>query len=174
VVDDAIVVGENIYEYRQKGYHFMDAAVFGARDVSKPVIFSVLTTIIAFVPLLFIPGETGKYWWPLPVVVIVMLAISLFEALLILPSHVAKMPRKKSVGAVKKIEGWQKTIADGFNFVVNRYYDPFLDFCLRNRYITLSTSLALLLLVGGYGYSDHMGMIMMPEVAADEIEAGVR
>src|SRR5690606_5230219 len=81
VVDDAIVVGENIYEYRQKGYNYLDAAIFGARNVSKPVIFSVLTTIIAFVPLLFIPGETGKYWWPLPVVVIVMLAISLFEAL---------------------------------------------------------------------------------------------
>src|SRR5690606_29620824 len=83
------------------------------------------------------------------------------------------IPKKKSVGVVKKFESWQRSIADGFTFVVNRYYEPFLDLCLRNRYITLSTSLALLLLVGGYGYSDHMGMIMMPEVAADEIEAGV-
>ena len=53
-------------------------------------------------------------------------------------------------------------------------YRPFLDLCLKYRYITLSAAVTLLLIVGGYGYSGHMGMIMMPEVAADEIEAGVR
>jgi multidrug efflux pump subunit AcrB len=174
VVDDAIVVGENIYEYRQKGYNFMDAAILGAKDVSRPVIFSILTTIIAFFPLLFIPGETGKYWWPLPVVVIVVLAVSLFEALYILPSHVAKKPKDNNFKPVRKLEKWQKSIAEAFNRLIKRYYEPFLDLCLRNRYITLSTALGLLLLVGGYGYSDHMGMILMPEVAADEIEAGVR
>ncbi|MEP2772052.1 MAG: efflux RND transporter permease subunit [Fulvivirga sp.] len=173
VVDDAIVVGENIYEYRQQGYNFMDAAILGAKDVSKPVIFSILTTIIAFVPLLFIPGETGKYWWPLPVVVIVVLLVSLFEALFILPSHVAHKPKKKRNRLVRKLEVGQQMIARGFNNLVNTYYRPFLDFCLKYRYITLSSALALLLMVGGYGYSDHMGMIMMPEDAADEIESGV-
>lgn len=174
VVDDAIVVGENVYEYRQKGYSFMDAAILGAKDVSKPVIFSILTTIMAFVPLLFIPGETGKYWWPLPVVVIVVLAVSLFEALYILPSHVAHKPRKKSNKVLRKLEGWQRSIAEAFNRFVQRFYQPFLDLCLANRYITLSSALTLLLLVGGFGYSDHMGMVLMPEVAADEIEAAVR
>lgn len=174
VVDDAIVVGENIYEYRQKGYGYMDAAILGAKDVSKPVIFSILTTIMAFMPLLFIPGETGKYWWPLPVVVIVMLIVSLFEALFILPSHVAHKPKKNSSRVVRKLESWQKAIADAFDRFIQHSYRPFLDLCLRNRYITLSGALALLLLVGGFGYSDHMGMIMMPEVAADEIEAAVR
>jgi multidrug efflux pump subunit AcrB len=174
VVDDAIVVGENIYEYRQKGYSFMDAAILGAKDVSKPVVFSILTTIIAFVPLLFIPGETGKYWWPLPVVVIVVLSVSLFEALYILPSHVAHKPKKKSSKALRKLESWQSSIAEAFNRFVDRRYKPFLDLSLQNRYITLTSALALLLLVGGYGYSDHMGMVLMPEVAADEIEAAVR
>ncbi|GAA4430638.1 efflux RND transporter permease subunit [Pontibacter saemangeumensis] len=174
VVDDAIVVGENIYEYRQKGYSYMDAAILGAKDVSKPVVFSILTTIIAFVPLLFIPGETGKYWWPLPVVVIVVLSVSLFEALYILPSHVAHKPKKNASKALQKLEGWQNSIAGAFSRFVERRYKPFLDLCLRNRYITLTSALALLLLVGGYGYSDHMGMVLMPEVAADEIEAAVR
>jgi len=173
VVDDAIVVGENIYEYRQKGHSFMDAAILGAKDVSKPVVFSIITTIVAFVPLLFIPGATGKYWWPLPVVVIVVLAVSLFEALFILPSHVAHKPKKNKYNIVKKLEGWQQAIADAFNRFVEKRYRPFLDLCLEHRYITLSAALALLLVVGGYGYSDHMGMIMMPEVSADEIEAGV-
>lgn len=174
VVDDAIVVGENIYEYRQRGYSFMDAAILGTKDVSRPVIFSILTTIIAFVPLLFIPGETGKYWWPLPVVVIVVLLVSLLEALYILPSHVAHKPKENNFTATRKLKGWQASIAQAFNRFVDRFYKPFLDLCLRNRYITLSSALALLLLVGGYGYSDHMGMVLMPQLAADEIEAAVR
>ena len=174
VVDDAVVVGENVYEYRQKGYSAMDAAIAGTRDVSKPVIFSIITTIIAFVPLLFMPGETGKFWWPLPAVVIVILAVSLLEALFILPSHLGHLSEKKSKGWVKRVEGWQESFAKGFNRIIDKYYRPLLDLCLKYRYITLSAALALLLMVGAYGYSDHMGMIMMPEVAADEIEAGVR
>ena len=173
VVDDAIVVGENIYEYRQKGFNFMDAAILGAKDVAKPVIFSIITTIVAFIPLLFIPGSTGKYWWPLPVVVIVVLAVSLLEALYILPSHVAHKPKKNKLNIVKKLESGQRSIANSFNHFIDHYYRPFLDVCLKYRYITFSTAIALLVIVGGYGYSDHMGMVMMPEVSADEIEAGV-
>jgi len=174
VVDDAIVVGENIYEYRQRGMGYLEAAIAGARDISKPVIFSILTTVIAFVPLLFMPGETGKFWWPLPAVVIVVLVVSLLEALFILPAHLGHTSKKSIVKLGDRIEGWQQTFANKFNAAINQYYRPFLELCLKYRYITLSSALALLLLVGGYGYSDHMGMIMMPEVAADEIEAGVR
>ncbi len=173
VVDDAIVVGENIYEYRQKGVGFMDAAIAGTKDVSKPVIFSILTTIIAFIPLLFMPGETGKFWWPLPTVVIVILGVSLLEALFILPSHLGHISKKKGLAIVNHLERWQKSFAQGFNRIIDKYYRPFLDRCLKYRYITLCAALALLIMVGGYGLSDHMGMIMMPEVAADEIEAGV-
>ncbi|MDT0688814.1 efflux RND transporter permease subunit [Salegentibacter sp. F188] len=174
VVDDAIVVGENIHEYRQKGMNPIDAAIAGTKDVSKPVIFSILTTIIAFVPLLFMPGETGKFWWPLPAVVIVILAVSLLEALFILPSHLGHLKDKKTKGWAAKLEKMQESFAEGYNRVIDKYYRPLLDLCLKYRYITLSAAVALLLIVGGYGYSDHMGMIMMPEVAADEIEAGVR
>lgn len=174
VVDDAIVVGENIHEYRQKGFSTVEAAIKGTKDVSKPVIFSILTTIIAFVPLLFMPGENGKFWWPLPVVVILILSVSLLEALFILPSHLANISEKKNNGWFKKLEHWQEAFAEKFNRVIEKYYRPFLDLCLKFRYITLSAAIAVLLIVGGYGYSDHMGMILMPEVAADEIEAGVR
>ncbi|SDR66486.1 efflux RND transporter permease subunit [Christiangramia echinicola] len=173
VVDDAIVVGENVYEYRQQGYSPVDAAIKGTKDVSKPVIYSIITTILAFIPLLFMPGETGKFWWPLPVVVIVILAISLLEALFILPSHLAHLAKKKKKGYIRKFEDWQESFAKGFDRIVDKYYRPLLDKCLEYRYITLSAAVALLLVVGGFGYSDHMGMIMMPEVAADEIETGV-
>ena len=104
-------------------------------------------------------------------VVIVVLAVSLFEALYILPSHVTDKPKRKPGRVVQKLEDYQRKIADGFNGFVKRTYEPFLDKCLRHRYITLSAALAILLLIGGYGWSDHMGMVLMPEVAADEIEA---
>ena len=175
VVDDAIVVGENVYEYRQKGLSPIQAAIAGTKDVSLPVIFSIVTTIIAFVPLLFMPGETGKFWQPLPAVVIVILAVSLLEALFILPSHLGHLKKEKNKNKwVVKLEGWQRAFANTFDRFVENRYRPFLDLCLRYRYITLSAAVALLLVVGGFGYSGHMGMIMMPEVAADEIEAGVR
>ena len=172
VVDDAIVVGENVYEYRQQGMHFIDAAIQGTRDIARPVTFSILTNIIAFVPLLFIPGTTGKYWWPLPAVVIVVLAVSLFEALFILPAHLGHSSKKSYFKIGGHLERWQQSFARRFNRFVDRYYRGFLETCLRHRYITLSTAIALLVVVGGYGYSDHMGMVMMPEVSADEIEAG--
>ncbi|WP_238718870.1 efflux RND transporter permease subunit [Pelagihabitans pacificus] len=175
VVDDAIVVGENVYEYRQKGMSPMQAAIAGTKDVSLPVIFSIVTTIIAFVPLLFMPGETGKFWQPLPAVVIVILAVSLLEALFILPSHLAHLKEeKKKRKWLVLLERWQRSFAQGFNNFVEQRYRPVLDKCLQYRYITLSAAVALLLIVGGYGYSGHMGMIVMPEVAADEIECGVR
>lgn len=177
VVDDAIVVGENVYEYRQKGLSPMQAAIAGTKDVSLPVTFSIVTTIIAFVPLLFMPGETGKFWQPLPAVVIVILSVSLVEALFILPSHLAHLKKeenKKKNKWVRKLEGWQGSFAKSFDGFIENRYRPILDKCLQYRYITLSAAVTLLLIVGGYGYSGHMGMIMMPEVAADEIECGVR
>ncbi len=173
VVDDAIVVGENIFEYRQQGMNFLEAAIKGARDIARPVIFSIITNIIAFIPLLFIPGTTGKFWWPLPAVVITVLAISLLEALFILPAHLSHKPAKRQFRLGVWIAKYQQKFAKRFDAFVKHQYTPFLDFTLRHRYITLSTAIALFVVVGGYGLSDHMGMIMMPEVSADEIEAGV-
>jgi len=174
VVDDAIVVGENVYEYRQQGMNFIEAAIAGAKDMSKPVTFAIITNIIAFIPLLFIPGTTGKYWWPLPAVVIIVLAVSLLEALFILPAHLAHSSKKESRFKIgKNLHRWQQAFAKRVSHFINTYYRAFLDLCLQNRYITLSIAIAVLLVVGGYGYSDHMGVVMMPESSADEIESGV-
>jgi multidrug efflux pump subunit AcrB len=174
VVDDAVVVGENIYERRQQGMDYMSAAIMGAREIAKPVVISIITNIIAFIPLLFIPGTTGKFWWPLPAVVIVVLAVSLLEALFILPAHLAHKGKDVKLKPVQLLEKWQKKFAVGFARFMDVIYRPFLELTLKFRYITLSVAITTLVIVGGYGLSDHMGIIMMPEVAADEIEAGVR
>jgi len=173
VVDDAIVVGENIYEYRERGMDFMSAAIKGARDIAGPVTFSILTTIVAFTPLLFVPGTMGQFWWPLGAVVITVLAISLLEALFILPAHLGHSGRGSVTIFGHWLHGLQRIVSRWFQAVIDQGYRPLLDTCLRYRYITLTTSVTLLLVVGAYASSAHMGMIMMPEVEADEIEAGV-
>lgn len=173
VVDDAIVVGENVYEYRQRGYDYMTAAIKGTQDIAAPVTFTILTTIVAFIPVMFMPGTTGKFWWPFPVVVIVVLVLSLIEALFILPAHLAHSSKKPSRMGNALHQRQQKVAKKFDNFIQTRYR-PLVDYCLKARYITISAALSCLLVAGAYGVSDHMGMIMMPRVAADEIEAGVR
>lgn len=173
VVDDAIVVGENIHEYRLRGQDHLSAAINGTRDVATPVVFTILTTIVAFIPIMFIPGTTGKFWWPFPVVVIIVLLLSLFEALFILPAHLAHKA-KSSSRLGHAVHKRQQIVANGFNRWVSERYRPFIERSLRHRYITISLAVSFLIVAGAYGVSGHMGVITMPRVAADEIEAGVR
>ncbi len=175
VVDDAVVVGENVYEKRQSTKNLGQAAIEGTREVAAPVVFSILTNIVAFVPLMFIPGETGKFWGPLPVVVIIVLALSLVESLFILPAHLAHTRERPSKAGILSLpHRAQQAFSRLFNRLVELLYKPVLLLSLRFRYITAALALGMFLLVGGYATSAHMGMILMPEVSADEIEAGVR
>ncbi|WDQ17202.1 efflux RND transporter permease subunit [Rhodopirellula sp. P2] len=176
VVDDAVVVGENVYEKRQTLQDHEAAAVQGTQEVSGPVTFSILTNIVAFVPLLFIPGETGKFWGPLPIVVIIVLSLSLVESLFILPAHLAhaRDAGRKRNGIGGRLHHAQQRFSQAFNRLVEFFYRPILTISLRHRYVTASLALALFVVIGGYATSAHMGLILMPEVSADEIEAGVR
>ncbi len=182
VVDDAVVVGENIHEKRLTASDDQTAAIEGTREVASPVTFSILTNIVAFVPLIFIPGETGKFWQPLPIVVIIVLTLSLVESLFILPAHLSHVPKPKPsdrrIGLLRRFGRWigsgQKAFNRGFNRVVESLFGPVLRLCLSYRYVTAAAALGLFVIVTGYATSAHMGMILMPEVSADEIEAGVR
>ena len=87
VVDDAIIVGENAYTEQQRTKKPLHGAILGAQGISTPVIFGVLTTIVAFSPMLFVPGPMGRVARVIPLVVCLCLAFSLFESLFILPSH---------------------------------------------------------------------------------------
>ncbi|MFB6264340.1 MAG: efflux RND transporter permease subunit [Bradymonadaceae bacterium] len=175
VVDDAIVVGENIHEYRESGEsNRLAAAIEATRQIARPVTFTILTTVVAFVPLLYLPGRTGKYWAPLPAVVITVLVVSLVEALFILPAHLGH----RSSWEGSRLEEWlnarQQRFADWFNRAVDDYFSPLLRLALRFRYVTVAAAVGLFVVVGSYAYSGHMGIIMMPQVAAGEIEAGAR
>ncbi|HAI10880.1 MAG TPA: AcrB/AcrD/AcrF family protein [Phycisphaerales bacterium] len=167
VVDDAIVAGENIYEYRQRGLSNFDAAIRGAHDVSVPIAFSILTNIIAFFPLMFVPGFLGKIWGVIPVVVGLVFAISWVEALFILPSHLAHTSSKSTNAVSKKLHQLQQKFSSGFVHAVEVVYGPFVRFMVAQRYITAAIALAGFIIVIGYAASGRMGFILMPKVESD-------
>ncbi|MBW2605132.1 MAG: efflux RND transporter permease subunit [Deltaproteobacteria bacterium] len=167
VVDDAIVAGENIYEYQQQGMGFARAAVLGARDVAVPIVFSILTNVVAFLPLSFIPGTMGKIWKVIPLVVITVFLISLVESLLILPAHLAHLNRRKATGPTTRLHRWQQGFTRQVARFIHRVYGPFLDLCLRWRALTVALGLAILVVVISYALSGRIGMIMMPRVESD-------
>ncbi|MFH2001113.1 MAG: efflux RND transporter permease subunit, partial [Planctomycetota bacterium] len=168
VVDDAIVAGENIYEYRSSGKGLIKSAVLGARDVSMPITFSILTNIVAFLPLYFVPGYLGKIWKVIPLVVITVFVISWVESLLILPAHLGYSRQKYRFTFVRFLHDRQQAFSRLFMSLVQRVYSPFLRFCIRGRGITVSLGLALLMVIIGYVVSGRMGLILMPRVESDQ------
>ena len=167
VVDDAIVAGENIYEYRQRGDGLLKAAVLGARDVAVPITFAILTNIAAFMPLYFVPGYMGKIWKAIPLVVITVFIISWVESLLILPTHLAHTRSKPSNRLTARLHEWQQLFSKGLVRFIEKYYRPFLDFCIRWRGVTVAIGMAVLLVVISYVVSGRIGMILMPRVESD-------
>jgi multidrug efflux pump subunit AcrB len=173
VVDDAIIVGENIYEYRQRGMAWIDAAIQGARDIAVPISFSILTNIIAFLPLAFMPGGFGKFWAVIPLVVGVVFVISWVEALLVLPSHVAHMNHESRFRWSARLHARQQVFSVGFNRFVERYYGAFIRAAVARRYLTVALGIALLLVVLALPLSGRMGFILMPAVESDKASATV-
>jgi multidrug efflux pump subunit AcrB len=167
VVDDAIVVGESIYQYRQDGYTWHKAAVKGTVDIAMPVTFSVLTNMVAFAPMFFIPGFLGKIFKTIPIVVICVFAISLIESLLILPAHLSHQRNESRKGILSFITHYQQRFSRFFIQLVHTYYQPFLKFCLRNRYVTLCVGIAILMITIGFVKSGRMGFELFPKVESD-------
>ncbi|MBM4024024.1 MAG: efflux RND transporter permease subunit [Planctomycetes bacterium] len=165
VVDDAIVVGENIYEHRQRGRSLVEAAILGTREVLLPVTFSILTNIVAFLPLCFIPGMMGKIWRVVPYVVITTFAISWVEALLILPCHLGHS--RAAPGRTGLLTRVQSGFAKGLDGVIRRLYMPLLALCMRFRMIALALAVAVLIFILGYVNSGRIGLILMPRVESD-------
>ncbi len=167
VVDDAIVAGENIYFHRQKGLEWFPAAVRGAREIAMPVTFSVLTNMVAFMPMFFVPGFMGKVFKQIPVVVICVFAVSLVESLFILPAHLSHQRMLKEKGMVPWIVGRQQQFSAFFLRMVRTKYGPFLALVLHWRYVTMSIGVAVLLIAIGFVKSGRMGFELFPRVESD-------
>ncbi len=174
VVDDAIVVGENIYAHRQKGKDFNQAAVRGTQEVAGPVVFSVLTSIAAFIPLLAIEGIMGKFIKVIPMVVISVLTISLVESIFVLPAHLSMgKARPLQSGFLGGIERVRLTFGKALKRFIQGPYYRFLRLCLRNRYATLSAALAILLVSLGLVGGGVIKFRFMPAVESDIIRVSL-
>jgi multidrug efflux pump subunit AcrB len=174
VVDDAIVVGENIYTHYQRGGEGLQAAVGGVQEMAVPVTFAVLTTVAAFSPLLAVPGNTGKIMRVIPLIVIPVLAFSLVESLLILPAHLSKLYHekgKKRSRASRAWRGFQDRFAAFLDRVIRQVYEPFLERALEWRYLTLAVGVAVLVVVGGLVAGGWVRFTFLPSVEADNVVA---
>lgn len=152
IVDDAIVIGENIYRLVEEGMPAREAAVKGAEEVLWPVTVAVLTTIAAFAPMLFITGTIGDFMRELPIVVMAALSVSLVEALVILPAHLAHLPAKKVRQQMDAEKQWwdPRRIPDvlmgGF---LQPIYARLVETALRWRYVTVGVCVGTCMAVLG-------------------------
>lgn len=167
VVDDAVVVGENIYYHRNRGLSLFDAAVKGTRSIAMPVIFSVITNMVAFVPLMFVPGFMGKIFKTIPIVVIAVFGVSLIESLFILPAHLSHKNKRPLFFPLNHLEKWQKRFSRSFEAAVKKYYGGLLLKLIEHRYSIIALGIALLMITAGYVSSGRMGMVMFPKVESD-------
>ena len=173
VVDDAIIVGENIYRHYQMGKNGLRAAIDGAQEVAVPVIFAVLTSIAAFSPLLMVPGQTGKIMKLIPQIVILALVFSLIESLLVLPAHLGhlRMQRENEEKGNTRWHRFQSFFSKGLASFVDKYYRPTLERALEWRYATLSSGFATLFITVGLVGGGFIKFVFFPPVDADNVVA---
>ena len=170
VVDDAIIVGENIFRHQENHGEALRGSIEGAREIAKPVTFAVLTTVAAFMPLMFVPGMMGKIFRVIPLVVIPCLLFSLIESLGILPAHLAHMRERRTSG------GWhrfQQFFANGLKTFVRTVYQPLLETALRWRYVTAAVGLSTLIVTGGMVLGGWTNFHFFPSIEADFMAASL-
>lgn len=170
VVDDAIVTGENIYRRMREGEDSLTAAITGTKQIALPVTFGILTTVVAFSPLADLGNNRqGFLAAQIPMVVIPVLLMSLIESKFVLPAHLSHIkPRNES-----QQSGWlastQMRISRGLENAIERYYQPFLERCVRNKAITVALLLAISAVVIAYAQLGHIRFTLWPRVQSEEI-----
>ena len=172
VVDDAIIVGENAYTEQERNDDPLRGAILGAQGVSTPVVFGVLTTIVAFAPMLFVPGPMGMVARVVPLVVCLCLAFSLFESLFILPAHLGHAGGagdEASAGSVvsQRWRAFQDRIAARLQHFNEYQYRPMLERALEWRYTTAAVGIAMLSVTIGLLAGGWINMVFQPEVESD-------
>ncbi len=175
VVDDAIIVGESIHLAQEEGKRGREASILGAQRVSKPIIFAALTTMIAFVPNFFLPGETAQITSAIPVVVILTLMFSLMECLFILPHHLSGMkPQREPRNQVSKtVRQVQTVFSQGLINFSKTVYRPMVEFCISWRYATLASFIIALFLTFALMSAGWVRSNFSPSFTEDNIVAEI-
>jgi len=177
LVDDGIVIAENIYQHHEKGKSPVQAAIEGTLEVIPPIVSAIVTTILAFGILLFLDGRIGEFFSEVSVIVILTLVVSLVEALIILPSHLAHSKALKPQQEPKTLigKGFAKMrvinqMGDrSMVWMRDQLYTPFLKFALKNSFFTFTIFLALLISTFGFIGGGIIQTSFFPRVASDQV-----
>lgn len=169
VVDDALIVGESIHRMTERGKEGLSAAIVGAQIVAKPVIFAVLTTMIAFAPFLFIGGGASAFLRCISWTIIFALTFSLIESFFILPAHLAHMKKPKQTGLLK----FQQRLADSLLWFADRFYRPVIKLALVMRYFTVVVFSGFFIVAICMLMFGHVRFNFMPDVEQRFIELRV-
>ena len=174
VVDDAIVIGESAYTSMRAKGHSIDHILEGVYKVAMPATFGVLTTIAAFIPILMISGIMGKFFASIGWVVTLCLVFSLVESKLILPAHLAHMKIKHyGEDTHNRFVRFQRFFSEGLHTFVDNYYTPFLDRCLKRRYLTLSVFISMLILSVGLLAGGILRSVFFPDITSDFLRVDI-
>ncbi|MCP4752351.1 MAG: efflux RND transporter permease subunit [Proteobacteria bacterium] len=171
VVDDAIIIGENIYYRRQNGEAPIEAAINGASEVAVPVVFSILTTVAAFSPMLFLPGVWGKFFRILPIVIISVLVLSLVESLLILPAHLAHLGESRKTGSMGLVNRFQQSVAALLDRFVDRIYGPLVKLAVGHQWPTVAIAVSLLIVCYGLVRGGRIDIEFFPKTESSLVTA---
>jgi multidrug efflux pump subunit AcrB len=179
LVDDGIVIAENIYQHYERGKSPKQAALDGTIEVLPPVVSAVITTLLAFSLFLFLDSRIGEFFSEVSIIVILTLSISLIEAIIILPAHLAHSkalaPQEQEENPSKlkqffnKMRGINKIGDKIMSFLRDKIYAPILDFVLRFKIFSLGIFLALLILTFGSIGGGIIGVTLFPNIASDRV-----
>lgn len=176
VVDDAIVIGENIYAERERGAGPLQAAIKGAQRIAVPVTFAVLTTVVAFTPLLFVPGSIGKFLKFIPLIVITVLVFSLVESLFILPHHLSHLPEHAHTSLPRPfrfIERAQTVVQDALARFIDGPLERAVTFATAHYWLVISGAVSLLLITIGLMAGRYVSFSFLPRIEGDQVVAQI-
>ena len=172
VVDDAIVVGENIFAHQEMDKSNAKAAIDGAKEISSPVLITILTTIAAFIPMYFIPGTTGNIFRNIPNVLIAVLLFSLAEVMFILPGHLSHLNRIINffLAPIGKIlEQPRLFLSSGMIWFSQNTYRKTLQKSIEFRYSVLALGLVFIMVCAGLSIGGHMRFTFFPTIERDQV-----
>jgi multidrug efflux pump subunit AcrB len=179
LVDDGIVIAENIYQHYEKGKSPVQAAVDGTMEVLPPIISAIITTILAFSIFLFLDSRIGEFFGEVSVIVILTLAVSLIEALIILPAHLAhskalqppdNKPKKGISGAFAKLRIINEFGDRFMSWMRDKLYGPALRFGMNYKILTFSFFAGALILTFGSVGGGIIRTAFFPRIASDRVQ----
>lgn len=166
LVDDGIVIAENIYHHYELGKSQIQAAIDGTLEVLPAIVSAILTTIVAFSTFFFLDGRIGEFFGEVAIIVLLTLSVSLIEALIILPSHVA---HSKALTKKQKTYSFNKWADNFMSFMRDKLYGPYLVFFMRNRLLGFAIPITILILTFGSIGGGIIKFTFFPQIASDRV-----